>query len=66
LAESPPWARLLAYVSPLTYAKNLINHVVLGAGCLSYWPDPALLPALLIAFLIPVAWLHQRSRVLGR
>ena len=65
LAEMAPWARAVAYLSPLTYAQDLINHAVLGSGHLNSWLDLALLLALLFAFLIPSAWLHQRSRVLG-
>ena len=65
LAEMAPWARLLAYISPLTYAQDLINHAVLGGGYLNRWLDLLLLPLLLLLFLIPAAWLHQRSRVLG-
>ncbi|MFQ5420528.1 MAG: ABC transporter permease [Anaerolineae bacterium] len=65
LGEMAPWARLLAYLSPLTYAQDLMNHAVLGSGYLNRWLDLALLPTLLIFFLIPAARLHQRSRVLG-
>ena len=60
-----PWARLLAYLSPLTYAQDLINHAVLDTGYLNRWLDLALLPVLLFVFLIPAARLHHRSRVLG-
>jgi ABC-2 type transport system permease protein len=65
LAEMAPWARPLAYLSPLTYAQDLLNHAVLGSGHLNQWLDLALLPLLLILFLLPAARLHQRSRVLG-
>ena len=66
LAEMAPWAWALAYVSPLTYAQDLINYAVLGSGYLNRLLDLTLLPVLLFIFLIPAAWLHQRSRVLGR
>ncbi len=65
LEEMATWARALAYLSPLTYAQDLMNHAVLGVGSLNRWLDLALLPLLLIIFLIPAAWLHQRARVLG-
>ena len=65
LAEMAPWARSLAYFSPLTYAQDLINHAVLGAGYLNPWIDLGLLPLLFLVFLLPAAWLHRRSRVLG-
>lgn len=60
-----PWARTLAYLSPLTYAQDVINHAILGAGYLNRWLDLGLLLVLLIVFLIPAARLHHRSRVLG-
>jgi len=65
LKEMAPWARALAYLSPLTYAQDLMNHAVLGVGTLNLWLDLALLSLLLVIFLIPAAWLHRRSRVLG-
>ena len=65
LEEMAPWARLLAYLSPLTYAQDLMNHAVLGVGALNLGLDLALLSLLLVIFLIPAAWLHRRSRVLG-
>ncbi|NBD35817.1 MAG: ABC transporter permease [Chloroflexi bacterium] len=65
LEEMAPWARALAHLSPLTYVQDLMNHAVLGAGALNPWLDLALLPLLLVIFLMPAAWLHHRSRVLG-
>ena len=65
LEEMAPWARLLAYASPLTYTQDLMNHAVLGSGYLAPWLDLALLPLLIIVFLIASARLHHRSRVLG-
>jgi ABC-2 type transport system permease protein len=65
LAEMAAWARVLAYVSPLTYAQDLMNHAVLGQGFLNPWLDLALLPLMLVIFLIPAAQLHRRARVLG-
>lgn len=65
LSEMAPWARVLSYLSPLTYAQDLINHAVLGAGYLNRWLDLGVLVVLVIVFLIPAARLHQRSRVLG-
>jgi ABC-2 type transport system permease protein len=65
LEEMAAWARALAYVSPLTYAQDLMNHAVLGRGFLNPSLDLVLLPVLLIVFLIPAARLHHRARVLG-
>ena len=65
LEEMAPWARLLAFASPLTYTQDLMNHAVLGRGYLAPWLDLALLPVLVTIFLIVAARLHHRSRVLG-
>ena len=65
LPELAPWARALAYLSPLTYAQDLMNHAVLGAGYLNPWLDLGLLLALLFVFLGLAGWMHRRSRVLG-
>jgi hypothetical protein len=42
-----------------------MNHAVLGQGFLNPWLDLALLPLMLVIFLIPAAQLHRRARVLG-
>ncbi|MFP3895776.1 MAG: hypothetical protein ACLFV5_02900 [Anaerolineales bacterium] len=63
--EMAPWTRMLAYLSPLTYAQDLMNHAVLGKRFLTPWLDPALLPVLLIVFLIPAARMHHRAHVPG-
>ncbi len=65
LEEMAAWARGLAYLSPLTYAQDLMNHAILGRGFLNPWLDLALLPLLVVIFLIPAARLHHRARVLG-
>lgn len=65
LREMTPWARVLAHISPLTYTQDLMNHAVLGTGFLDPVLDLAVLPVLLVLFLIPALRLHHRSRVLG-
>ena len=65
LGEMAPWTRALAYLSPLPYAQDLMNHAVLGTGYLYLWLDLALLPLVLVVFLIVAATLHHRGRVLG-
>jgi len=65
LGEMASWARILAYLSPLTYTQDLMNRAVLGVGYLNRWLDLALLPLLLVVFLVLAARLHHRSRVLG-
>ena len=56
---------LLAYLSPLTYAQDLMNHAVQGIGLLNPWLDLAMLLLTGILFLLPSVKMHQRSRKLG-
>jgi ABC-2 type transport system permease protein len=65
LAEMAPAARALAYISPLTYAQDLMNHAVLGMGLLSPWLDLVVLLLSGVSFLLPSLWMHRRSRRLG-
>jgi len=65
LAEMVPAARAVAYLSPLTYAQDLMNHAVLGMGLLNPWLDLAVLMLTGVVFLLPSIKMHQRSRKLG-
>jgi len=65
LQEMAPAARAVAYLSPLTYAQDLMNHAVLGHGLLAVWLDLGVLLLTAIAFLLPSFWLHKRGRKLG-
>jgi len=65
LQEMAPAARAVAYLSPLTYAQDLMNHAVLGQGLLAVWLDLGVLLLTAIAFLLPSFWLHKRGRKLG-
>lgn len=65
LAEMAPAARAVAYISPLTYAQDLMNHAVLGAGALSPWLDLLLLLASAVLFMVPPVRMHRRARRLG-
>ena len=65
LAEMGAAARAVAYLSPLTYAYDLLNHAVLGIGLFSPWLDLDLLLLSGLLFLIVSARIHQRSRRLG-
>jgi ABC-2 type transport system permease protein len=65
LGEMAPWARALAYLSPLTYTQDLMNHAVLGAGYLNPWLDLAVLLLSGVLFLVPSIRMHHRSRRLG-
>ncbi|MBL7163679.1 MAG: ABC transporter permease [Anaerolineales bacterium] len=65
LSEMSITARGFSYLSPLTYAQDLMNHAVLGAGELNLWLDISILVLSGIFFLLPSVKLHQRGRVLG-
>lgn len=65
LPEMSSLARAVAYLSPLTYAQDLMNHSVMGEGLLNLWLDLAVLLLSGLLFLAPSAWMHRRSRRLG-
>ena len=65
LDEMALWMRVLAYLSPLTYAQDLMNHAVLGTGMLIPWLDVAVLLLSGGLFLLPSMWMHRRARRLG-
>ncbi len=65
LADMAPFGRFIAYLSPLTYAQDLMNFAVLGVGLLNPWLDLGILMLTTVLFLLPSFKLHQRSRVLG-
>ena len=65
LEEMVPWVRFLSYLSPLTYAQDLMNYAVLGHGHVNPWIDLFLLPVFMVAFLVAATMMHRRSRQLG-
>jgi ABC-2 type transport system permease protein len=65
LAEMGAVARAVAYVSPLTYAQDLMNHAILGVGLLSPWLNLGVLLVSGVLFLVPSVLMHHRSRRLG-
>ena len=65
LADMSATARGFSYLSPLTYAQDLMNHAVLGMGELNIWLDLGILFISGILFLLPSIKLHKRGRVLG-
>jgi ABC-2 type transport system permease protein len=66
LSEMAPAARFIAYLSPLTYAQDLMNKAVLGSSMLNPWIDMAVLSVSAILLLLPSIRLHKRAKVLGR
>ncbi len=65
LTEMGAVARTVAYLSPLTYAQDLMNHAVLNAGLFNPWLDVIVLLLGCVVFLIPSLLMHRRSRRLG-
>jgi ABC-2 type transport system permease protein len=65
LSEMSTVARGISYLSPLTYAQDLMNHAVLGTGELALWLNLSILFLSGILFLLPSIKLHKRGRVLG-
>ncbi|MBW2187713.1 MAG: ABC transporter permease, partial [Deltaproteobacteria bacterium] len=65
LADMSNVARGFSYLSPLTYAQDLMNHAVLGIGELNLWLDLSILFLSGILFLLPSIKLHKRGRELG-
>jgi ABC-2 type transport system permease protein len=66
LSQMSPVARTIAYLSPLTYAQDVMNYAFLGSGLINPWLDLAVLALSGILLLWPSLRLHQRARVLGR
>jgi ABC-2 type transport system permease protein len=65
LSEMVPAARTIAYLSPLTYAQDLMNHAIIGGGLLDPKLDLAVLLLSGVLFILPSAMLHRRGRQLG-
>ncbi len=65
LSEMSTVARGISYISPLTYAQDLMNHAVLGMGELALWLNLSILFLSGVIFLLPSIKLHKRGRVLG-
>ena len=65
LSEMSTVARGISYLSPLTYAQDLMNHAVLGTGELALWLNLSILFLSGVIFLLPSIKLHKRGRVLG-
>ncbi len=65
LVEMGTVARTVAYLSPLTYAQDLMNHAVIGVGLLDPWLDIAVLLVSGVLFLLPSVKMHLRSKRLG-
>lgn len=65
LSEMAPALRAVAYLSPLTYAQDLMNFAVRGEGMLSPWVNLGILALSCVVFFIPSIRMHRRSLELG-
>jgi ABC-2 type transport system permease protein len=65
LSQMAPALRFVSYLSPLTYAQDLMNHAVLGLGLISPWIDLAVLLGAAILFFLPSIRMHHKARVKG-
>ena len=65
LSAMNPVARAIAYLSPLTYAQDLMNFAIIGEGLFNPWLDLGVLLLIGGLFLLPSIKLHQRGRILG-
>lgn len=62
LAELPSWGRPIAFISPLTYCNDLLNHSIAGTAYLPPSVDVVVLVAFWAAFLLVGARLHGLSK----
>jgi ABC-2 type transport system permease protein len=65
LSQMAPAMRIIAYISPLTYAQDLMNHAVVGTGLINPYVDIIVLGLAAILFLLPSIGMHRRARVKG-
>jgi ABC-2 type transport system permease protein len=65
LARLPVWARIISYLSPLTYAHDAVRQSITGSGSQSVILDILILPVFLILFLLMAVRLYRRVRKLG-
>lgn len=65
LTELAWWGKALAYLSPLTYANDIIQQAMAGAGHLSLVVDMAALLIFWVVFLLAGLRLHELGRQRG-
>ncbi len=65
ISEMHPVAQVIAHLSPLTYAQDLMNHAIPRSGTINPWLDIAVLMATSILLLWPSIRLHRRAQILG-
>ncbi|KPJ73887.1 MAG: hypothetical protein AMS14_06215, partial [Planctomycetes bacterium DG_20] len=65
LPTLPIWARVLSYISPLTYAHDALRHAVDGQGYHPVALSVLLLPAWIVLFLALAVRMQNRARRYG-
>jgi len=65
LSQIAPSLRWISYLSPLTYAQDLMNHAVVGSGNISPWISGGILFISGILFLLPSIRMHHQARIKG-
>jgi ABC-2 type transport system permease protein len=65
ISQMSPALRVISYLSPLTYAQDLMNHAVIGSGLINPWIDVTVLIVTAILFLLPSLRMHHQARVKG-
>ena len=63
--EMAPALRTMAYLSPLTYAQDLMHFAVQGEGLFQPWVNLFILAVSCAVFFIPSIRMHRRSLELG-
>jgi len=61
IGEMPAWGKVIAPISPLTYASDLARYSLLGEGCYSIPLDIVMILAFTALFVIMGIVIHKRS-----
>jgi ABC-2 type transport system permease protein len=65
LPELGTLAKTIAYISPLTYAQDLMNHAIGGMGLIHPAIDLGVLLISIVIFILPSIGMHKRAKRLG-
>lgn len=65
IKSMPAWARIISYISPLTYAHDAVEYSIRGTAVQPIALDILLLPASMMLFLLFAIRLYRRVRKLG-
>ena len=65
LTEMAPWARVISYLSPLTYGQDLMHHALDQQGIQNVGLDVGVLALAIVGFLLLAGYLHRVTRRVG-